>query len=248
MWGPGEASMWHELQFFASRGYGIVFSNPRGSGGYGYDFKRANFQDWGAGPADDVLAVASEAARMPWLDPNRQVVTGGSYAGYLTAWIVAHDHRFKAAVAQRGVYDLGTFLGEGNAWRLVPTHFGGYPWDRDVDSTLYAPVVVDASDSTVADTAVVELPDPVSKILIQNSPLTYVDQIRTQLLIIHGDHDLRTGVIQSEILYKSLKILDRPVEYVRYPNSGHELSRSGDPQLRMDRLLRIYEFMERFIR
>jgi dipeptidyl aminopeptidase/acylaminoacyl peptidase len=56
------------------------------------------------------------------------VITGGSYAGYLTAWIIAHDHRFKAAFAQRGVYDLTTFMGEGNAWRLTPNYFG-LPWD-----------------------------------------------------------------------------------------------------------------------
>ena len=144
------------------------------------------------------------------------MVTGGSYAGYLTAWIVGHDHRFKAAVAQRGVYDLATFFGEGNAWRLVPSHFGGYPWEA-------------------------------GSLLDYNSPQSYVDQIQTPLLIMHGDNDLRTGVIQSEVLYKSLKALERPVEYVRYPNAGHELSRSGDPKQRIDRLLRIYEFMERYV-
>lgn len=219
MWGPGEASMWHEFQFMAAQGYGIVFSNPRGSGGYGYAYKRLNYQDWGDGPTDDVLAVATEAVRRErWVDPNKQVVAGGSYAGYLTAWIVGHDHRFKAAVAQRGVYDLATFFGEGRAWRLVPSHFGGYPWE-----------------------------DAAGAILDYNSPLTYVDQIQTPLLIIHGDNDLRTGVVQSEVLYKSLKALERPVEYVRYPHTGHELSRSGDPKQRMDRLLRIYEFMERYV-
>lgn len=320
MWGPGEATMWHEFQFFAARGYGVVFSNPRGSGGYGHAFRRANYQDWGSGPASDVLAAASEAVKEPWLDPERQVVTGGSYAGYLTAWIVAHDHRFEAAVAQRGVYDLGTFLGEGNAWRLVPTHFGGYPWERDPDTTAVAadlnegmpntagedfeeglretaaedyeeglpetaaedfdealPETPDADpDNAWSEWAAVDFddalpepspdslgderlhpfesgldekrPDSVSDILMRNSPLTYVDRIQTPLLIIHADNDLRTGVGQSEVLYKSLKILDRPVEYVRYPGSGHDLSRSGDPHLRMDRLLRIYEFMERFIR
>jgi dipeptidyl aminopeptidase/acylaminoacyl peptidase len=228
MWGPGEASMWHEFQFFTSRGYGIVFSNPRGSGGYGYEFQRANYQDWGSGPAADVLAAASAAAQLPWVDSSRQVITGGSYAGYLTAWIVAHDDRFRAAVAQRGVYDLQTFLGEGNAWRLVPTHFGGYPWEET---------------ATAHDT----LPLPVWQILMRNSPTTFVDNIRTPLLIIHGDQDLRTGVTQSEMLYRSLKILGRPVEYVRYPGAGHDLSRTGNPRQRMDRLLRIYEFMERFI-
>jgi len=217
MWGPGEATMWHEFQYLASKGYGIVYSNPRGSGGYGRDFKAANYQNWGDGPGGDVLAAATEVARRHrWVDANRQVVTGGSYAGYLTAYIVTQDHRFQAAVAQRGVYDLATFFGEGRAWRLVPNHFGGYPW---------------------------EVPD----VLRENSPQTWVDQIRTPLLIIHADNDLRTGVIQSEVLYKSLKALERPVEYVRYPNASHDLSRSGNPKQRIDRLLRIWEFMERYI-
>ncbi len=217
MWGPGEASMWHEFQVMAAQGYGVVYSNPRGSGGYGRAYKAANYQDWGHGPAGDVLAALDEALRRNrWMDNDRQVVTGGSYAGYLTAWIVTQDHRFKAAVAQRGVYDLATFFGEGNAWRLVPSHFGGYPW-QEYD------------------------------ILRANSPLTFVDRIRTPLLILHADNDLRTGVIQSEVLYKSLKVRGMPVEYVRYPDAGHELSRSGHPKQRIDRLLRIHEFMQRYI-
>src|SRR5690625_5675481 len=124
MWGPGEASMWHEFQYFAARGYAVVSSNPRGTSGYGRDFQRGNFQDWGSGPADDGLAMATAAAELPFVDETRQVVTGGSYGGYLTAWILTQDDRFRAAVAQRGVYDLSTFLGAGNAWRLVPSHFG----------------------------------------------------------------------------------------------------------------------------
>ncbi|HEV2122487.1 MAG TPA: prolyl oligopeptidase family serine peptidase, partial [Chloroflexota bacterium] len=92
------------------------------------------------------------------------------------------------------------------------------------------------------------VPEMVRALLLRNSPLTYVDSIRTPLLIMHSDNDLRTGVIQSEVLYKSLKILGRPVEYVRYPEAGHDLSRTGDPKQRLDRLLRIYEFMERYTR
>jgi dipeptidyl aminopeptidase/acylaminoacyl peptidase len=250
MWGPGEATMWHEFQLFAARGYGIVYSNPRGSGGYGRDFKAANFQDWGTGPAGDVLAAAEYAADLAWTDSTRQVLTGGSYAGYLTAWMVSQDHRFQAAVAQRGVYDLPVFFGEGRAWRLVPDHFGGYPWEGDVpppmhvSDSLWAQRDTVGTDSTIADTTNAL---PPREALLRNSPITYVDQIITPLLIIHADEDLRTGVIQSEALYKSLKVLGRPVEYVRYPNAGHDLSRSGDPQQRIDRLLRIYEFMERFI-
>ena len=209
--------MWHEFQLMAAKGYAVGFSNPRGSGGYGYAYKQANYQDWGDGPASDVLAALDDALRRQrWIDPQRQVVTGGSYAGYLTAWVVAQDPRFKAAVAQRGVYELSTFFGEGNAWRLVPSHFGGYPWEE-------------------------------GPVLRNNSPLTHVSQIQTPLLIMHADNDLRTGVSQSEVLYRSLKVLGRPVEYVRYPRAGHDLSRSGHPKQRMDRLLRIYEFMERYV-
>jgi dipeptidyl aminopeptidase/acylaminoacyl peptidase len=197
--GTGRGQHVARVPVLCRQGYGIVYANPRGSGGYGFDFLRANYQDWGGGPASDVLAAATEAARAAWVDTSRQVITGGSYAGYLTAWIIAHDHRFKAAFAQRGVYDLTTFMGEANAWRLVPNYFGGYPWQDDI-----------------------------KKVLDANSPLTYVDQIRTPLLIKHGENDLRTGVSQSEMLYKSLKVLGREVEYVRVPGATHELSRTGN--------------------
>ncbi|MHC4974996.1 MAG: S9 family peptidase [Planctomycetota bacterium] len=218
MWGPGERSMWHEFQLLASWGYGVVYSNPRGSSGYGFDHQHANYQDWGHGPTADVLAALDDAAsNYNWIDTDQLVVTGGSYAGYLTAWIVAHDNRFKAAVAQRGVYDLDVFFGEGNAWRLNPYAMGGYPWD-------------DASE-----------------VLERESPFTYVHQIQTPLLIMHASNDLRTGVSQSEMLYRALKVLERPVEYVRYPGAGHDLSRGGDPTQRMDRLNRIVEFFERFV-
>lgn len=218
MWGPGEQTMWHEFQFYAARGYVVLFTNPRGSGGYGRDFQRANYKDWGTGPASDVLAAASFVAKESYIDANRQVLTGGSYGGYLTTWIVAHDHRFKAAVTQRGVYDLATFFGEGNAWFLVPLYWGGYPWERAART-----------------------------LLDRDSPLTYVENIKTPLLIQHGDVDFRTGVIQSQILYKSLKQLDREVEYVRYPRATHELSRSGEPKQRLDTLVRYEEFFRRYI-
>ncbi len=218
MWGPTEQTMWHEFQLLCARGYGIVYCNPRGSSGYGREFQAGNYQDWGAGPTSDVLGCLDAAlAANPWMDRERLFLTGGSYAGYLTAWIVAHDHRFKAAVAQRGVYDLVTFFGEGNAWRLVEWAFGGFPWQPEI-----------------------------RKILERESPFTHVENIRTPLLIIHSSNDLRTGVSQSEMLYRALKHLERPVEYARYPGAGHDLSRTGDPTQRMDRLLRIIEFFDRF--
>lgn len=219
MWSPGEFTMWHEFQLLCSWGYGVVYANPRGSAGYGEAFQRGNEQNWGDGPAGDVLAAVDACLLEPWVDPERLVVTGGSYAGYLTAWIVGHDHRFKAAVAQRGVYDLDTFFGEGNAWELVPWCFGGYPWDARAKPVLQ-----------------------------RESPFTYVNRIRTPLLIIHASNDLRTGVSQSEMMFRALAVQGKPVEYVRYPDAGHDLSRTGDPKQRLDRLNRIIEFFERYIK
>ncbi len=218
MWGPGEASMWHEFQYYAAQGYAVVYSNPRGSGGYGLDFLRGNINDWGAGPTSDVLTALDKAVGEGFIDTARLAVTGGSYAGYLTAWIISHDQRFKAACAQRGVYDLRTFFGEGNAWRLVPNYFGGYPWN--------------AATKTILE---------------RESPINYVENIKTPFIIFHGENDLRTGVIQSEMLYKSLKVLGRTVEYVRHPGATHEITRSGNNRQRIDQMLRTMEFFNRFI-
>jgi dipeptidyl aminopeptidase/acylaminoacyl peptidase len=218
MWGPGETSMWHEYQYFCSKGYGVVYCNPRGSGGYGLDFLRANVMDWGKGPAGDVLTALDKTIEEGWADTSKLLVSGGSYAGYLVAWIIAHDNRFKAACSQRGVYDLATFFGEGNAWRLVPNYFGGYPWE----------------DST-------------KKILERESPITYVQNITTPYIIFHGDNDRRTGFVQGEMMYRSLKVLGRPVEYVRHANATHEITRSGNNRQRIDQMLRTYEFFERWL-
>lgn len=218
MWGPGEFSMWHEFQIFCSFGYGVVYSNPRGSAGYGYAFQRANFKDWGDGPMGDVMGVVDDAmAHDPTIDKEQLFVTGGSYAGYLTAWIIGHTDRFKAAAALRGVYDLSTFFGEGNAYRLVPEEFGGFPWEPET-----------------------------RRILDEQSPVTYVTKMNTPLLIIHGSSDNRTGIVQGQMLFRALKQMNKPVEYVRYPGAGHEITRSGPPQQRMDHMLRIIEFFERY--
>jgi dipeptidyl aminopeptidase/acylaminoacyl peptidase len=218
MWGPGEESMWHEFQYFCSKGYGIVYANPRGSDGYGLDFLRANINDWGKGPASDVLNALDKTVDLGWADKSKLMITGGSYAGYLTAWIISHDKRFKVACAQRGVYDLTTFFGEGNAWRLVPNYFGGYPWEPKV-----------------------------KEILTRESPFTYVENITTPLIIFHGANDRRTGFVQGEMMYRSLKVLGRPAEYVVHPGATHEITRSGDNRQRLDQMLRTYEFFERYI-
>lgn len=98
------------ISVFAAQGYGVLYSNPRGSSGYGEKFLRSNIKDWGPGPSSDVLTAVDKTVAQGWTDQNRLFITGGSYAGYLTTWIISHDQRFKAASSQRGVYDLGTFL------------------------------------------------------------------------------------------------------------------------------------------
>ncbi|MEO6682772.1 MAG: S9 family peptidase [Ginsengibacter sp.] len=219
MWGPGESSMWHEFQYFCSQGYGIVYSNPRGSGGYDPEFLRANVNDWGKGPASDVLTALDKTVAEGWADTSKLLITGGSYAGYLTAWIISHDKRFAAACSQRGVYDLTTFFGEGNAWRLVPLYFGGYPWEPKVRD-----------------------------LLVKESPFHYVQNITTPFIIFHGANDRRTGYVQAEMMFRSLKVLNRPVEFVVHPGASHEITRTGDNRQRIDQLLRTYEFFERWIR
>jgi dipeptidyl aminopeptidase/acylaminoacyl peptidase len=217
MWGPGESSMWHEFQFWSARGYGVVYANPRGSGGYGETFLRANINDWGKGPMEDVLQALQKTVAQGWADTSRLFVSGGSYAGYLVTYILGHDTRFRAACSQRGVYDLNTFFGEGNAWRLVPGYFGGYPWE------------------------------PATKqVLDRESPISYVQNITTPLIIFHGENDLRTGLVSGEQLYKSLKVMGRPVEYVRHPGATHEITRSGNNRQRLDQMLRTWEFFERY--
>jgi dipeptidyl aminopeptidase/acylaminoacyl peptidase len=218
MWGPGEPSMWLEYQMLAGAGYTVFFSNPRGSGGYGEEGLQSIHRNWGTPPARDILVGADSVLRRGLADPARQAVTGGSYAGYMVAWLVAKEapERFEAAVAQRGVYDLGVWYGSSNTWRLFEGEFGARPWE-----------------------------DP--EIVRAQSPLTYVANVRTPLLLLHGDVDYRTTIAGAEAMYRALKVLNREVEFVRYPREGHELTRSGEPAHRVDHMLRILEWFERHL-
>ncbi len=219
MWGPAEASMWHEFQMLAGAGYTVFLSNPRGSGGYGEDFLQAIHRGWGTNDGRDILTGADSVLARGLADPDRQVVTGGSYAGFMTAWLIAHDapERFAAAVGQRGVYDLATWYHASNTWRLFEGEFATRPWE-----------------------------DP--EITRRHSPLTYVENIQTPLLIKHGERDLRTTLAGAEALYRAMTVLGKEVEFVRYPGAGHDMSRSGPPNQRIDRLLRILEYFERHVR
>jgi len=218
MWGPGEASMWLEYQSLAGAGYTVFFANPRGSDGYGEAWLRAIHQSWGSPPARDILTGADSVLARGLADPAKQAVTGGSYAGYMTAWMVAKEapERFRAAVAQRGVYDLTIWWGSANTWQLFEGEFGGRPWEQP-------------------------------ELARAQSPLTYVANVRTPLLMLHGAQDNRVGVASAQAFYRGLKEENREVELVLYPREGHEVTRSGEPEHRIDHMLRIIDWFERHI-
>ncbi|MDQ4045025.1 MAG: S9 family peptidase [Chloroflexota bacterium] len=203
MYGHG---MFHEMQVMAGRGYGVLFCNPRGSSGYGQAFATSTRGAWGESDMPDVTTAVDEASKLDWVDSERLGVTGGSYGGYLTNWIIGHDDRFKAAVTQRCVSNFHSFVGTSDiGFDFGIYEFDGTPW-KDAEK------------------------------LLRYSPISYVDHIQTPLLIIHSEQDLRCPIEQAEQLYTALRYLDREVAFVRMPEEGHELSRSGTPSRRVARL------------
>src|ERR1041385_4334119 len=140
----GQSVPLHEHQWLAANGYVIVFSNPRGSKGYGEDHTGAIKGDWGNKDWIDVQAVADYGASLPYVDSSRMAIMGGSYGGYMTAWAVGHTDRFRCAITDRLVGNLHSMSGtsdfpwehgkfyKGNAWddpsdlwRVSPLHFAG---------------------------------------------------------------------------------------------------------------------------
>jgi dipeptidyl aminopeptidase/acylaminoacyl peptidase len=215
MWGPSTTTMWHEWQCLAARGYVVFYCNPRGSAGYGYAFRDAIHGQWGEADMPDILAGVDYVANQGYVDTTHMAVTGGSYGGFMTAWIVGHDQRFAAAVSQRGVYHLTSFFGTSDIPELIEGEFDARPWEA-------------------------------YEFLWRHSPLAYVNEIRTPLLIMHSEQDFRAPIPDAEHLYVMLRWLERDVEFVRYPREGHELSRSGEPRHRVDRLDRIMGWFDKY--
>jgi dipeptidyl aminopeptidase/acylaminoacyl peptidase len=148
MWSTS-GTMWHEFQTLAARGYVVFWSNPRGSTGYGETHATAIEADWGAVTTRDVLAGADLVCERDYVDESQQFVTGGSFGGYMTGWLVGQTDRFAGAVAQRGVYDLASFYGSTDAFKLIEWDYGTTPWESPEE--LWA-------DSPVAHAAEVETP------------------------------------------------------------------------------------------
>lgn len=211
-------TFFHELQLLAAQGYGVLYLNPRGSHGYGQAFVNAVRGDYGGMDFEDLMAGLDEALqRFPWIDASRLGVTGGSYGGFMTNWIVGHTNRFKAAVTQRSISNWLSFYGVSD--------IGYFFTEWEVGSHLW------------------ENPER----LWHHSPLRYVKQVETPLLILHSEKDYRCPIEQGEQLYVALKHLNKEVRFVRFPDSNHNLSRTGKPDLRISRLTEILQWFSRYI-
>ena len=119
----------YPLATFAARGYAILRANPRGSSGYGNDFRRANMKDWGGGDYQDLMTGVDRVVEMGVADPERLGVMGWSYGGFMTTWIVTQTKRFKAASAGAPVTNLMSFNGTADIPAFIPDYFGGQFWE-----------------------------------------------------------------------------------------------------------------------
>ena len=207
-----------EFQVDAGAGYGVVFCNPRGSSGQDTAFARAVVGDMGGPDFSDVMAAFDAALdRAPWADRSRLAVMGGSYGGFMTSWIIGHDHRFKAAVSERAVNDWYSMQGA-----------------SDIGGTFNRQYL--GENATIQDDL---------DAVLRQSPLTYAKDIETPVLILHSENDLRCPISQAEQLFVVLKQCRQDVEFVRFPDEDHELSRAGRPSHRVDRFAVVLDYLAR---
>ncbi|MBT9154497.1 MAG: Dipeptidyl-peptidase 5 [Firmicutes bacterium] len=201
-----------QLQLWANAGYGVVFTNPRGSQGYGQVFANAVRGDYGGGDYQDLMCATDYAAKLPWVDSERLGVTGGSYGGFMTNWIVGHTKRFKSAITLRSISNWLSFYGVSDiGYTFTEYEILGNPWDN-------------------------------TELLLKHSPISYVKQVSTPILIVHAEQDMRCPIEQGEQFYVYLKKLGVKTRMVRFPGANHELSRSGKPKLRLARLEHLLEW------
>jgi len=207
----------HEMQYLAAKGYVIFYTNPRGGAGRGETWVEAIAGGWGDLDYKDCMAAADHLEKQKFINPKKMGVTGGSYGGYMTNWIIGHTNRFAAAVTQRSVVDLKSFVGSSDFGFGFRREFDGWPWTN---------------------------PENYEKC----SPITYFKNVRTPVLIIHSEKDLRCHIEQAEQMFVKLKVLKKKIEMVRFPEEPHGLSRHGRPDRRISRLEWIEKWFNRYLR
>ncbi len=210
-------TFFHEMQYLAAKGYVVFYTNPRGGAGRGETWAAAIAGGWGELDYQDCMAATDYLEKQKFVHPKKMGVTGGSYGGYMTNWIIGHTNRFAAAVTQRSVVDLKSFIGSSDIGYDLNREFAGWPWTNRENYD-------------------------------KCSPITYFKNVRTPVLIIHSERDLRCNIEQAEQMFVMLKALRRKVEMVRFPEEPHGLSRHGRPDRRIARLEWIEKWFKRYLR
>ncbi|NUN50005.1 MAG: S9 family peptidase [Candidatus Brocadiae bacterium] len=209
----------HEFQVLAARGFAVLYCNPRCSTGYSQRHLNACQGAWGTKDFEDLMAFTDACLKAePGIDPRRLGVAGGSYGGFMTNWIVGHTRRFRAAVSSRSISNFLSFVGSSDFGYLWPKGFWG-------DDNAWS--------------------NP--KKYLAMSPLSSLHRMNTPMLIEHQEEDHRCPMEQAEQLWAALKWKGVPVEFARYPQEPHGMSRGGRPDRRIDRLERIEKWFSKWL-
>lgn len=208
----------HEFYYLAAQGYVVYFCNPRGGRGYGETHARSIWGAWGSTDYADVMAWADVLAAKPYIDPGRMGVTGGSYGGYMTLWIIGHTDRFRAAVAQRVVSNFVSEWGSSDLNWTFEFELEARPPYQDFQKWW------------------------------DMSPMKYIGNASTPTMITHSEGDLRCPIEQGEQAFVALKRLGVETEFIRFPDEFHGLSRTGRTDRRIARLGHIARWMEKYLK
>lgn len=207
----------HEFQWLAGLGFLVLYTNPRGSQGYGQDFALSIRTAWGTKDYDDIMAGLDHIIARGYVDTSRMVVNGGSYGGFMTSWIIGHTDRFRCAICERPVVNMHSFYGTSDiGWRFATWEVGGLPQQDQAH-------------------------------WLARSPISYVDNAKTPTFINCGDADHRTPIEQAEQLYINLLRNGVETILARYPDEPHALAVGGQPRHRIDRLERIEAWVRRHL-
>ena len=206
-------------QSWASRGWAVLYPNPRGSTGYGEKFMRGNLKDWGGGDYRDIMTGVDALIQRGVVDSTQMAFEGWSYGGYLTSWVVSQTGRFKAAMMGAGLPSLLSMAGTTDIPGYISTFFDGVP---QYDGSLVNPSI---------------------KLYLERSAISYTDKVTTPLLMLHGGSDERVPIGQPMEFYRALKDRGKAAELVFYPREGHGFQ---EYYHQLDRMKREYEWLAKY--